>query len=219
MSSRPLTPPLAITGMSIRRARSTVASMLQPLSRPSRPISVNSRLATPASSKRRASRPPARPTLRPSPRSRPCRRAHRPRRRCRLRHSRAMSLTNCGILERGGAHHDARDAEIEPALDRLARADAAAELDVAGKRFDDRFHRLAVLGLAGKGAVEIDHMQVLAPRPRQRASPAPPGRRRRRWRASMSPSARRTTWPPLRSMAGKTIIGFHSRKRASSARP
>ena len=43
-----------ITGKSVRRARSTVASMLQPLSSPSRPMSVNSRLATPASSNRRA---------------------------------------------------------------------------------------------------------------------------------------------------------------------
>src|SRR3569623_1268781 len=47
-------PPEAITGISTARARSTVASMLQPLSRPSRPTSVNSKDATPASSKRRA---------------------------------------------------------------------------------------------------------------------------------------------------------------------
>ena len=40
MSSSPFTPPLAITGRSTRRARSSVASIFTPLSRPSRPMSV-----------------------------------------------------------------------------------------------------------------------------------------------------------------------------------
>ena len=43
-----------MTGISTCRASSNVASILAPFKRPSRPISVNSRLATPASSNRRA---------------------------------------------------------------------------------------------------------------------------------------------------------------------
>src|SRR3546814_8219956 len=54
ISEIPATPPDAITDRSVARARSTVASILTPLSSPSRPTSVNSRLATPASSNRRA---------------------------------------------------------------------------------------------------------------------------------------------------------------------
>ncbi len=68
------------------------------------------------------------------------------------------------VLERRGAHDDARNAKVEPAFDRFTVPDAAAELDVTGKGLDDRFHGRAVLRFSGERAVEIDHVQVLGPR-------------------------------------------------------
>ena len=46
------------------------------------------------------------------------------------------------------------------AFDRLQIADAAAELHRHGDRLQHRLDRLRVHRLAGKGAVEIDHVQI-----------------------------------------------------------
>src|SRR5690606_5326234 len=67
------------------------------------------------------------------------------------------------VLQRGRADHHPRHPEIEPTFDGFGRADSAAELDVAGERFDDPLDRLAVAALPGEGAVEIDDVQVLRP--------------------------------------------------------
>ena len=188
MSAMPFTPPLAITGMSTARARSTVASTLQPLSSPSRPTSVNSSAATPASSKRRArSTTLVRRTRRPSPWSRPCRRARRPRRRCR-RESRAP---------RRGRTRDPRARRCRSR--RATRRDRTSARSLRavrmpppswtwpGKRSTIAAHRIAVDRLAREGAVEIDDVEMLRARLRRTASPARRDRRHRRWRGPYRP--------------------------------
>ena len=80
------------------------------------------------------------------------------------------------IAHRRGADDDAVDALLQPALDRLHVADAAAELHAEPDRLEDALHRGDVHRLAGERAVEIDHVQMLeALRPRRHA-PAPPDR-------------------------------------------
>ena len=49
-------------------------------------------------------------------------------------------LDEVRVFQRRRAHHHAGNAEIEPAIDRNRRADAAAELDVAGEHLEDRLH-------------------------------------------------------------------------------
>ena len=51
----------------------------------------------------------------------------------------------------------------QPGLDRLKIANAAAELHRHRDRAKHRFDRLRIHRLAGKGAVEIDHMQIFKP--------------------------------------------------------
>ena len=116
--------------------------------------------ATPASSKRlrdieRGQAPTSPPSLRP----RPCRRAHRARRR-RGRESARGLLHQRRIAHRGGADDDAGDALAEPAIDGGAVADAAAELHRNFHRGEDALDRRGIHRLAGKGAVEIDDMQI-----------------------------------------------------------
>ena len=65
------------------------------------------------------------------------------------------------IAHRRGADDDAVDAFAEPGLDRRHVADAAAELHAQPDGFQNAVDRVAVHRLAGKGAVEIDHVQVL----------------------------------------------------------
>ncbi len=69
-----------------------------------------------------------------------------------------------GIFQRSGADHHARDAEIEPALDPRAVANAAAQLHMAGEALDDRAHGLAIDRFAGERAVEIDDVEMLRAR-------------------------------------------------------
>ena len=64
-----------------------------------------------------------------------------------------------GVAQCRRAEHDPVNAEIEPAVDCGAVADAAAELDPQIDRAADRAHRLAIDRAPGKGAVEIDDMQ------------------------------------------------------------
>ena len=70
------------------------------------------------------------------------------------------ALHQLGIAHRRGADDDARDALGEPGLDGREVADAAAELHRHGDRLEHRLDRQRVDRLAGKGAVEIDHMQI-----------------------------------------------------------
>src|SRR6187431_3197242 len=58
------------------------------------------------------------------------------------------------------ADNDAVDALAEPAFDRRHVAHAAAELHRNADDFEDTLDRSGVDRLAGKGAVEIDHMQI-----------------------------------------------------------
>ena len=73
-----------------------------------------------------------------------------------------------GVLQRGGADNDARDASVEPALDTGAGADAAAELDVAGEGGDDPAHCLAVAAFPCEGTVEVDDVEVARAGPSER---------------------------------------------------
>ena len=63
------------------------------------------------------------------------------------------------IAHGNGAENDAGQPARQPVLDMLERADAAAELDRIFRRLQDRIDGSTVDGLAGKGAVEIDHVQ------------------------------------------------------------
>src|SRR5258708_3259801 len=56
---------------------------------------------------------------------------------------------------------DAGDGLVEPGLDGAHVANAAAELQGNVGRFDDALDRGHIDGLAGKGAVEIDHVEIL----------------------------------------------------------
>ena len=211
MSAIPLTPPLAITGMSTARARSTVAWTLQPLSSPSRPTSVNSSAATPASSNRRAmSIDRRRRTRRPSRASRPCRRLRidrdddpageiARRRRARDRGSPAPRCRSPAARRR---------ASNQPSIAARSRMPPPS-WTWPGKRLDHRARPTSPLtDCAGERAVEVDHVEIAARPLRRTPSPARPGRRRRSSRESMSPSDRRTTLPPFRSIAGKTISSW-----------
>ena len=66
-----------------------------------------------------------------------------------------------GVAHRDGAEDDAGDAAVEPRLDGLHVADAAAELRRDGDGFEDGVDRIAVHRLAGEGAVEVDDVQVV----------------------------------------------------------
>ncbi len=64
------------------------------------------------------------------------------------------------IAHRRGADDDARDALFEPGFDRRAVADAAAKLHGDFHRGEDALDGTRVHRLAGKGAVEIDDMEI-----------------------------------------------------------
>ena len=70
-------------------------------------------------------------------------------------------LDESRIAHRRGADDDAVDALLQPALDGRHVADAAAELHALPDGFEDALDRGDVHRLAGKGAVEIDHVQML----------------------------------------------------------
>ena len=116
--------------------------------------------ATPASSKRRAmsntvtsdvSAQPSTATL-PSRASSPtATRAGAARRR----------LHQFGVAYRRGADDDAVHALAEPAFDARHATDAAAELHRDIGRLEDALDRSGVHRLAGKGAVEVDDVEIL----------------------------------------------------------
>src|SRR3972149_2300492 len=72
-------------------------------------------------------------------------------------------LHQVGPAHRRSADDNAGDALAEPALDGGHVANAAAELHGDRDRFQDALDRGLVDRLAGKRAVEIDHVQVLEP--------------------------------------------------------
>ena len=63
------------------------------------------------------------------------------------------------VAHRGGAEDDADHALLQPGHDGVEVADAAAELHREVDRLDDRLDRFDIHRPAGKGAVEIDHVQ------------------------------------------------------------
>ncbi|MGY2850426.1 hypothetical protein ACVMDN_007680 [Bradyrhizobium sp. USDA 4510] len=70
------------------------------------------------------------------------------------------ALHELRIAHRGGADDDARDALVEPGLDGLEVADAAAELHRHGDGLQHRLHRMRIHRLAGEGTVEIDDVEI-----------------------------------------------------------
>ena len=74
--------------------------------------------------------------------------------------ARAASLHQGRIAHRGGADDGAVDAFFEPAGDRRHVADAAAELHRQRHAFEDPLDRRHIDRPAGKGAVEVDHMEI-----------------------------------------------------------
>ena len=86
------------------------------------------------------------------------------------------ALHQFGIAHRRGADDDPRNALVEPGFDGLEVANAAAELHRHGDRLQHRLDRQRIHRLAGKGAVEIDDMQIFKALRRRRRAPAPPDR-------------------------------------------
>jgi len=65
------------------------------------------------------------------------------------------------IANRRCADNDARNAFIQPTLDRGGVANAAAELDRDAHRFENSVDSGCVHWLAGKGAIQVDDVQML----------------------------------------------------------
>ncbi len=201
------------------RQRARSPSTFGPPSTPSRSMSVKMIAATPASSKRRARSRRRRPIVsaQPSTATLPSRAsmptAIRPGKApARLAHQRR-------IAQRRGAEDDARDAAVEPGLDRSPGADAAAELHRDRDGGEDRLDRRAVDRLAGERAVEIDDVQPARSRPRRRRRACSAGSSLKTVAWPMSPWRRRTHRPSFRSMAGKRIMAATPRKLAISRKP
>ena len=72
------------------------------------------------------------------------------------------------IAHRRGADDDAGDALAEPAFDRGAVADAAAELHRNFHGAEDALDRRGIHRLAGESAVEIDDVQIFKALPLER---------------------------------------------------
>ena len=138
-----VTPPLAMTGIATARARATVASTLQPLSSLEAAGEIGHRHVRHIGPATGGDHAVARVDGDDDAAGIVA---------CRL-------ADQVRILQRGRADHHAADAEVEPALDRFAVADAAAKLDLAAEALEDRGYRRAIDRFAGKGAVEIDDMQ------------------------------------------------------------
>src|ERR1700722_9893534 len=65
-----------------------------------------------------------------------------------------------GIAHRGGADDHPRNALRQPGFNRFQIANTAAELHRHGDRLQHGLDRLRVHRLAGKGSIEIDHMEI-----------------------------------------------------------
>ena len=107
---------------------------------------------------------------------------------------------------------------LEPGLDRRHVADAAAELHRNCNRLENAVHRRGVHRLAGKGAVEIDHVQIFEALrlegARLRGRVVVEGARARHV-ALLQPHAGAV----LQVDGGKQDHGVHFRKLAISASP
>ena len=122
------------------------------------------------------------------------------------------------IAHGGGADDDARHALPEPGLDGGAVADAAAELHRDLHRGENALDRRGVHRPSGKGAIEIDQMEILKALRRKNARLL--GRvaiehRRPRHVALFQANGE----PVFEVDRGKEDHGFHFRKFAISARP
>ena len=113
---------------------------------------------------------------------------------------------------------DARDAFGQPGLDRLQITNPAAELHRHGDRLEHRLHRERIHRLAGKGAVEIDHVQIFEPLRGE-------ARRLRRGIEVEHGRARHVTLFKAHALAvlqvdgGEKDHGFHFKKLEIKARP
>ena len=122
------------------------------------------------------------------------------------------------IAHRRGADDHARNALVEPGFDGLEIADAAAELHRHGDRLQHRFDGLRIHRLAGKRAVEIDHVQIFEALGREGA------RLRRRIEVEHG-RARHVALLEAHALAvlqvdgGKEDHGFHFRKLEIRANP
>src|SRR4029434_9522255 len=67
------------------------------------------------------------------------------------------------IANRRSADNDARTALVQLSLDRGSVADAAAELDRDAHRLENSVDGGRVHRLAGKGAIQVDDVQILKP--------------------------------------------------------
>ena len=136
--------------------------------------------------------------------------------RIRLRHV----ADELRLLERRRADHDPRDAKVEPARDAFGRADPATQLHMSRKPRDDGFHGVAIDALTGKGAVEIDDVEMVRARIREQ-------HRLRRGIVAINGRAVHIALRQTHDLAAFQIDrgkddkthGRHSRKRSSSARP
>ena len=79
--------------------------------------------------------------------------------------SAAGILQKTGVFHGGGADDDVVHAQIDVALNRVQIANAAAQLhrNFAIHLFQDGLDGRQILGLAGKGTIQIDQMQAPCP--------------------------------------------------------
>ena len=215
MSASDETPPDAITGIETWRAKSATASRVDPGKRPvARDVGVDDRRhAAILEAAGELDDPDLRRLAQPSTATRPS--------RASMPTTIAPGMIGGGaahqlrVAQRGGAEHDAVDAERQPAFDRVAVADAAAELDPQIDRVADRLDRLAIDRAAGKGAVEVDDMQPgkagFGKAPRLRGGIA----RRTPWRSPYRRGRSRTQAPSFRSIAGNRITAPPARPRGA----
>ena len=82
-----------------------------------------------------------------------------------------------GVLDRGGADDDARDALFEPAARPSSCRARRRRAAPSSRRRQNALDRLRVHRLAGEGAVEIDDMQIFEALTLERRAPARPDRR------------------------------------------
>ena len=186
-------PPLAITGTESERASSIVASMLTPVSMPSRPISVWMMASTPYSWKLLGEIEDVMagelgPAFDRDFAFFGVERDHH------VARERITGIVQeAGRLHRRGADDDVADAVIQIALDGVEVANAAAELDRDGvaDRLDDRFDRASFFGLPAKAPLRSTRCSRRAPCAIQCCAMAA-GSSEKTVASSMAPCLRRT---------------------------
>ncbi len=115
-----------------------------------------------------------------------------------------------------GAHDHSGHPGVECALRRRFVADAAADLARDGDGGGDAGDRLEVPLLAGKRGIQIDDVKVIAPLAPPSACAKATGSSEYTVFSEALPWRRRTTWPPMRSMAGK--INMRNNRGETGAR-